>query len=278
LKWSGDRDRFYTLTVIIGAGGLVSLLGIPFVPLPRAAAWPFLAASLVLHVGYYLFLIRAYRGGDLSQVYPIARGVGPLLVALLSGPFAGEYLSATDLLGVFVICGGIASLALTGLQSNGVQRSEHRDVASGDDCPPGPSARPILFAVLTGVFIAAYSLIDGLGVRTTSNPLSYILWMFFLEGLPLLLFAVVARGRELGRVLRSRGWSAGSAGVLAALAYGLVVWAYSIGMIAPIAALRETSVIMAAWLGARLMHEPFGTRRILAAAVVAVGIVILNLR
>jgi drug/metabolite transporter (DMT)-like permease len=108
--------------------------------------------------------------------------------------------------------------------------------------------------------------------------MSYILWMFFLEGLPLIVFASIWRRKKLAEVLRTRGRSAGFAGLLAALGYGIVVWAYSQGMIAPIAALRETSVIMAAWLGARLMHEPFGRRRIAAAAVVASGIVLLNLR
>jgi drug/metabolite transporter (DMT)-like permease len=278
LKWSGDRDRLLTLAVMIGTGGLVCLIGIPFVPLPESVAWRFLATSVVLHVGYYVFLIRAYRGGDLSQVYPIARGVGPLLVAFSSATLVGESLTITEFLGVLVICCGIASLALSGLRWERWGESGGQRETSEPEDRQRASRHPVVFAVVTGVFIAGYTIVDGLGVRATKNPLSYILWMNFLEGLPLLFFALAARPQEFHRVLRNRGRSAALAGVLAALAYGLVVWAYSMGMIAPIAALRETSVVMAAWSGTRLMHDPFGTRRIVAAAVVVAGIVLLNLR
>ncbi len=251
-----SHERTLVLVLMMGTGSLACLVFIPFVARPADASWPFLFWSVVFHVGYYATLLGAYRWGDLSQVYPIARGTGPLLVVAVSAPLLGESLEPVEMLGVVAACLGVASLAHA-------PSREHRGRAIG-------------FALATGVFIASYTLADGMGVRASGNPLSYILWMNFLEGLPLLVFVGLRRPRALMEHVRGPGRKALVAGLLAALAYGLVIWAYSLGAIAPIAALRETSVVLAAWAGARLLREPFGRRRTVAAAVVAVGIVLMN--
>jgi drug/metabolite transporter (DMT)-like permease len=256
----GSRGKLLSLATMIAAGGGVCLLLIPFVPLPASDAWIFLGLSTVLHVGYYLFLIGSYRVGDLSHVYPIARGFGPLLVALLSPILIEERLTVGELAAVATISAGIASLAWV----------------SGARANPRSFSVPTFFALGTGVFIAAYTIVDGLGVRAAGRPLSYILWMNALEGTPLFVYVLATRFREFRKFAAGEGRLAAGAGVMAAVAYGLVIWAFSLGAIAPIAALRETSVIFAAWIGARLLGEPFGRRRILAATIVAIGILLLH--
>jgi drug/metabolite transporter (DMT)-like permease len=254
VKLSGDR--LLTLAIMMAAGGALCLVGIPWVAPPTPAAWNCLGLSVLCHQGYCIFLLQAYRYGDLSQVYPIARGSGPLIVALLSAPVIGERLGAWEVGGVVTICLGVVSLTVA--------------------APGQRPGRAVLFALGTGGFIAAYSIIDGLGVRSVDHPLSYILWMNFLEGLPLLAFVLVARRPQLVLFFRAHGGKTLAAGVLAATAYALVIWAYSLGAIAPIAALRETSVLLAAFIGTRLMREPFGSRRVFAAALVVGGILLLN--
>jgi len=227
--------------------------------LPATASWPFLLLSALLHIGYFVSLMLAYREGDLSQVYPIARGTGPLGVAALSGIVAGETLSAREFLGVAVISLGVFSLALGPTR---LTRAE---------------ARPVILAFATGLFITAYTLVDGLGVRVSGNPLAYTAWLFLLHGLPFAIVLAVRRPRETMLFLRADWAMAVFGGVLTLAAYGLVLWALALGAIAPIAALRETGVIIAAAIGAATLGEPFGARRVLAAAVVVAGIILLSL-
>lgn len=252
VKTSGDR-----LAVMVGisaVGGVAGLVVLPFAVTPAPASWPYLALTTAIHIGYYLFLLRAYGIGDLSQVYPIARGGSPLILALISGPVVGEALSVTQVAGVGLISLGIISLSL------------------------GKGSRlALLYAVCTACFIAAYSATDALGVRRSGSPLGYIAWLFFLDGAMMLAFGFWRRGRTLFSPSRVdwRQWLGG--GVLAVGAYGIVVWCYNLGAAAPVSALRETSVIFAALIGTLFLGERFGVRRMIAAAVVAAGIVVMNL-
>lgn len=254
----GSGDRLLALAFIAGAGSLVSWILVPFAPLPANAAFGWLALSVLFHVGYYTALVRGYDRGDLSLVYPVARGSGPLWVALVSAPLAQERLTPQESMGIAVLCSGIVLLAL---------RTDRA----------GSSRSALLYALMTGMFIGCYTLSDGLGVRASGHPIAYILWMNGLEGIPLFVFAMLRRrGRVLTFLRQDRGRSS-LGGVLAALAYGIVIWAYSRGTIAPIAALRETSVVIAAWLGTRHLGEPFGRSRLLAASIVALGVLLLSL-
>jgi drug/metabolite transporter (DMT)-like permease len=238
----------------------ICLAALTLVPSPARASWPFIGVSAGLHVGYQFALMRSYGLGDLSQVYPLARGVAPLLVAAFAAAVVGERLGPVQLCGVVLISCGLASLAFGGRR-------------------PSAADRPaIVFALTTGAFIAAYTITDGLGVRRAGGPLSYATWLFLLESAPVPLVALGLRGRALGGALRP-AWRPGVAGgVLSLAAYGLVLWAQTRGALAAVAALRETSVVMAAAIGALFLGERFGRLRVLAASLVAVGILLLDLQ
>ena len=255
----GDDDRLVTL----GAANAVRfLLCVPVVlvlPLPAAASWPYLVLSAILHVGYYVFLISAYRFGDLSKVYPLARGLSPLLVAAGAFAFAGERLGPAALAGVGVACAGIASLSAEGASMRG---GDHR--------------RGILFAAGTAAFIASYTVTDAMGARLSGNAVSYVAWLGILDGLPMLIAAAVLRRAALARHLARRAWKSVAGGALQLAAYGLVVWALVLAPMAAVSALRETSVLFAAIIGVKLLGEPLGRRRIAAAALVAAGIVMIE--
>jgi len=241
------------------AAVVLCLAALAVVAGPAAASWPFIGTSGVLHLGYKLVLMRSYRLGDLSQVYPLARGIAPLLVAGFAAAFVGERLGPPQLAGIVLVSVGLASLTFGGQRPTAAERPA------------------IVFALFTGVFIAAYTIVDGLGVRRSGTALGYAAWLFLLNGLPLPLYALAAR-RELLRVAVRPNWGKGVvAGVLSLAAYGLVLWAQTRGALAAVAALRETSVIVAAGIGSLLLGERFGRLRVLAAGLVAAGILLLNL-
>jgi drug/metabolite transporter (DMT)-like permease len=257
LKAIPDRLTGFALIDLTGTG--ICLVAVWFVDGPARASWGWLALSLALQVVYKLFLMGAYRTGDLSQVYPLARGSGPLLVAAFAATVLHERLGPAQALGVLVISAGLAFLAF----ERGL--------------PAGAERSAVGYALATGVLIAGYTIADGLGVRSAGQALSYIVWLFVLDGIVIPPLALVLRRRALTDALRS-SWRQGvAAGVLAMCAYGLVVWAQSRGALAVVAALRESSVVVAALLGALLFGEPFGRRRVLAAAAVACGVVLVNL-
>jgi drug/metabolite transporter (DMT)-like permease len=242
------------VAVTVGAGGMVLAS-----PVPARESWPFLAGSAALHVCYELLLMRCYRLGEFSQVYPLARGTSPWLVALGAAVFVGEQLSVIRLVGVVVISLGLLTLVFVG----GV---------------PTRAARPaIAAAVLTGVVIATYTTLDGLGVRSAGTVAGYTGWLFLLQGPELPLAAVVARRGLLWRQVRPHLLAGLAGGVLSMAAYALVLWAQTRGALAPIAALRETSVIVGAVIGAVLFGERFGHWRIAATILVASGVVLVTL-
>jgi multidrug transporter EmrE-like cation transporter len=176
---SDQSDRLATFGMLMTTGTLMGLCVVPFVPMIEPAAWKYLIASVAIHAAYYFFLLKAYSYGDLSHTYPIARGLGPLLVALVSGRFIGEHLRAQDIVGVSLLSFGLVALALP--------------LKAVMPRPGGRHGLATLFAVLTGITIAAYILADGLGVRaagpTFEHRLSYIAWLNVFEGPWLLVLA-----------------------------------------------------------------------------------------
>jgi drug/metabolite transporter (DMT)-like permease len=253
-----DKDRLGSFGLVMLAGSLIGLAIAPFVPLPADAAWKWIAASTAIHVFYFFFLLRAYAHGDLSHVYPIARGLGPTLVAIFSDVLVGERVSLQEALGVGLVSLGIIGLAL----GNGWR---------------GLGGRGTVFAVLTGMTIAAYTVADGTGVRSSGNALSYIVWLNIAQGPWVFVVALYLRRGALFSYLR-RQWRRGSAGgVIATVGYGIAIWALSLGTMAHVAALRETSVLFAALIGTFLLGEPFGKRRIVAAGIIVAGLILMNL-
>jgi drug/metabolite transporter (DMT)-like permease len=256
----GTQDRLATFVLLDLTGVVLCALAVPLLPGPAPASWVFIALSTLIHTGYKLLLIESYRtGGDLSQVYPLARGSAPLLVAGFAALVVGERLGPLRLAGVLVVCLGLVLL-----------------VGVGSTAALAAHRRAIGFALATGVSIAAYTVTDGLGVRRSGSALGYIAWLFLAEGLPLPLYAATWGRRHLRDPLRANLARGVTSGVLALAAYGLVIWAQTKGALAVVAALRETSVVIAALIGTVVFGERFGYRRTLAAAVVTVGIVLLN--
>ena len=251
-------DRLVSLALVNFTHTLIALAALPFVGLPNSESWPYLIASVVIHQAYYAGLVMQYRFGDLGQVYPLARGASPLLVAAAAWIWAGEALGPGALMAILLITGGIMYLALSGRGQGGNRLA-------------------VAWALFTALTIAGYSVADGLGGRAAGDTLAYIVWLFLLDGLPLPLVLPLLRGPvELAASLR-RYWLPGLfGGVLSSTAYGVVIWVMSLAPLAIVTALRETSVIAAALIGMLFLSDPFGGRRILATCLVALGIAVLQ--
>ena len=250
-------DPFVRLALLNVVSGMCALPLLFVVAVPAAASWPDLFGSVVIHVAYNLALAYCYRSGDLSHVYPIARGIAPPLVALGAWLMAGESPGLLGALAILVISGAIASLAFT------------------PGWRLGPLA-PVWFALATGLTIVGYTICDGLGGRAAGDVLGYIAWLFVIDALPFGLIVAFWRRHDLTGQLRASWRASVLGGVFALAAYGLVIWAMSEAPMASVSALRETSVIMAALIGTWLLREPFGRRRVVAASVVAFGVVLLE--
>lgn len=263
---SDVSDRLTTFGVIMTTGTVMGLVAVPFLPAIEPGAWKFLAASVAIHVLYYVFLLKAYSYGDLSHTYPIARGLGPLLVALVSGRLIGEHLRAQDIVGVVLLSCGLVALAMP--------------LKSAVPRPGGRYGLATLFAILTGVTIAGYIIADGMGVRAAGpsfeHRLSYIAWLCVVEGPWLLVLAIALRPRAVWPHLRANWWRGVVGGVIANVGYGIAIYALVLGPMAHVAALRETSVLFGALMGTLLLGEPFGARRVAAAAVIVIGLLLMN--
>jgi drug/metabolite transporter (DMT)-like permease len=263
-SWNGlvkaeTTDRLVSLMVVMLTGAVLGLLMLPFVGGVAAASLPFLIASAIIHYGYYVTLLNAYTYGDLSHVYPIARGSAPALVAIASALVAGELLNLRETAGVALVSLGIASLAM------------RRGSGSGD------GLKATLFAFATAALIAAYSVVDGLGARRSGNTLGYIVLLFIADAPAVLGYVLWRRGWRVAPALRPVIGRAAIGGIIAMVGYGIAIWALSQGSMAHVAALRETSVLFATVIGTRLLGEAFGARRVAAAAVVVAGLLLMNL-
>ena len=251
----GIKDQTLAFA-LIGVGGTAA--AIPLIiatALPRPASWPYLLASVAIHVFYVLLLMQCYRLGEFSQVYPLARGVSPLVVTILAAVLLHEHLALPQIAGVIVVSAALAFLVFGGRR-------------------PGRGA--FLAAVGTGLTIAAYTMADGVGVRLSHSPAGYIAWLMLLQSLCVPMFALIRRRDVLLKQSRRVLLSGVAAGALSVLAYGLVLWAQTRGALAPIAALRETSVVFGAIIGTLVFREPFGRTRITATVLVVGGILLLN--
>jgi len=255
VKSSSDKDLDMAVIHLIG-----SFLAIPLVVLagwPAPSAWPFIGASVVIHIGYYLALTGAYRHGELGLTYPLMRGVAPLLVALSATFTLGERLSALAWAGVLGISCGVLVIGLHG------------------HALKAPKA--IGFALANAVVIAVYTVVDGLGVRASGNALQYVATLFLLDGWPFALLMFATRGRALVIYARHR-WPVATLGACASLgSYGIALWAMTRAPVATVAALRETSVLFAVLLGAWFLKEAFTVRRLVGTGVIVAGVMALRL-
>ncbi|KWX22172.1 membrane protein [Mycolicibacterium wolinskyi] len=251
-----DRLVGFALIGLVDAVGGAVLAAIG--GLPPAGAWPFIIASALAHVVYNLLLLASYQLGEFSQMYPLARGTSPWLVAVIAMVFLGREMPVTELIGVLTISAGLIGLVFLGGRPN------RKDV-------PALGA-----ALLTGVTIAGYTVIDGVGVQ--HSPLfAYAGWMFLLQGPPLAILAAVRRGPRLAGAVRESAVPGLAGGAISLAAYTIVLAAQTSGALAPIAALRETSIVFGALIGSVFLGEKLGARRAIAAGVVLAGVLLISL-
>jgi drug/metabolite transporter (DMT)-like permease len=261
--WNAIASTISDKTVAFALLGVtqaaLAVIGLPIVGLPRSGAVAFAGASAVIHIVYTAALLQSYRLGDFGRAYPLARGTAPLLVGLGGWFIVGEHLTALQIAGTCTI-----AAALTGIVFAGGRLTRA-------DLPA------TAVALLTGVTIASYTVIDGLGVRHAHNPPGYLVLLFAFQAPAIVAISIYRLRPRLHRRLL-RDLPAGlSAGVISVLAYGIVVWAQTHGPLALVSALRETSVISAALIATLLFKEPFARRRLLPSVAVVLGIILIAL-
>jgi drug/metabolite transporter (DMT)-like permease len=257
LKSSADK-QLDTVAIAVGAG-IAGLAVAPFLPLPSLESLPWLAASTLVHILYFILLAGAYRWGDISFTYPIMRGGGPVMVALAGAAAFGEVLTFWQAAGVLFICTGILSFAI---------------VRAAD---PRAFRRALAFALGNAAVIAAYTLIDAKGARASGSPVAYTMWFFAANGAALYLYGGMRRGAAVPRYLVAN-WKRMAVGAVCTTgSYAIALWAMTKAPVALVACLRETSVIFVAIIGALFLGERFTGRRIFATACVLGGLVALRL-
>jgi drug/metabolite transporter (DMT)-like permease len=249
-------NKFLTTIMVTTAAAAVSAVLLPFLPPPAPASWQFAACSALLQIAYFLLVARAYEVADMSQTYPLMRGAAPLIVSFATAFMMGDPLSRLAWIGVVGISVGIFSMVV------GVELT-HR--------------RGNLLSLLNAFVIAGYTLVDGVGVRRSGSPAAYTLWVFLLTGVPLAVWALTSRRIGFGPYL-ARYWRLGVVGGIGATtSYGLALWAMTVAPVAVVAALRETSILFGTLIAGVVLKEHLGTRRIVAACVIALSAAVLRL-
>jgi drug/metabolite transporter (DMT)-like permease len=246
-------DRMLTMVAIRTTGMMLGLAALPFVDWPAPESWKWLAVTSVVMFAYYALLVRSYGVGDMSVVYPLARGLAPVLTTIAAFVAIGEALSTGQVAAVAMISLGIMALSLGA----------------------GASRAAVGFALATGVSVATYSFFAGLGVRTAGTVLGFQACLEIVTGFGTFCYGVVVRRADLVIYVRRHGaiaFLAGAVSVLGFLAFLVAATSLPLG---PVSAVRETSVIFGAVLGTIMLKEGFGPRRIAAATLVTVGIVLL---
>src|SRR5262249_8536230 len=254
-------DPLSTTALISLGAGVVALAFVPLVGVPAWAAWPWLIASVAVHLFYFASLIESYRTGDLGQVYPIARGSAPLMTAAVATIFVGERLNPVGWAGILVLAAGGLLLSARG----------GRELAPVD-------RRAIAFALFTALTVCGYSVVDGIGARLSGNANAYSLWLFVGIAVVMLPYAIYRDGRDVIPVMQ-RFWVRGLAGgALQLLSYGIAIWAMTVAPIAIVATLRETSVLFGAVIAVVVLKEPLRAARIVAACLIVCGLIMIRLQ
>jgi drug/metabolite transporter (DMT)-like permease len=247
----GGADRAQSMAIMNATLGVFGVALLAIAGLPAPASWAYVVASGVLHWIYVALLVVTYRSGDLGETYPVARGSSPALVALGGSIFAGEWMNLIGIIGVGLVCAGIFMLAAA------KGRLRHMNLP---------------WALATGVSIAAYTVVDGLGVRASGNWLGYTAAVFaFFIFVPL--WYLAKTGTAFFRTTANEAGKAIGGGLISILAYGVIIWAMQSSPMGAVSALRETSVVFAALLGAMFLGERLTAQRVVACCIIALGAV-----
>ncbi len=257
VKVGGDRVSSILLLALVQA--LIAIPILPFVTQPSRESWIWIAGASALHAGYKIFLTYAYQHGDLSQVYPIARGTAPLIVTIFSFFVLGEEISAGGLLAIVSISGGVLLMSLKG---GGFGRM---------------SGTALFFALGTAGFTASYTLFDGVGARIAGTASGFILWMVIGDAILMCAYAGAVRGRSAFPAMLS-AWRTGiAAGAMSLGSYWVAVWAFTQAPLALVAALRETSILFAVLIAVFVLGERAGRWRWTAAGFIGLGVVLMRI-
>jgi drug/metabolite transporter (DMT)-like permease len=253
-------DPFAANALITVASGLIALAALPFAGIPPIVSWPWVVGSIILHLAYYYGLTEAYRTGDLSQVYPIARGAAPLMTAVISTTVLGEDIGLYGWAGILALVSGVFLLSIRG----------GRDLSRID-------RRAVGFALFTAIMICGYSLTDGIGARVSGNAHAYAAMLFILDGSCMAVFALWRRGQSILTEARIY-WKTGLfGGALSVTSYWIAIWAMTVAPIAIVAALRETSVLFAAVISVVILKEALRPARVIAAVMIVCGLALIRL-
>lgn len=259
IKSSADRLISMALQDMV-MWSIGALLVIFVAPMPKPEAFPYIVTSAGVLVFYRIFLLKAYHHGDFSRSYPIARGSAPLLVGVAGIVIGDDVLSPLGYASILLISLGILSLILS---------RKHAEARRLD--------RGLFYAIATGCIIATYSVIDSRGVRLAETSIGFFSYLVCLSASWLPVYAIATRRRAFGAAVRTHGPRALVSGSCSVAAYLCVLWAFHQASAVQVVALRETSVIFGAIIGAVILKEGLGPRRVASAAAVATGVILLQL-
>jgi len=251
-------DKQLTMIAVVLGQVFPALLVLPFVDIPASDSWPYIALGIILHVGYQLFLVRAYQSGDLTQVYPIARGSAPLLVAFVSVLFLGVTLGSIELLAILLIAGGIMSICLV-RQQDGL-----------------PNHQAAMLALATGGFIAAYSLVDGVGARLAGTAIGFYSWLALGNAVVMLVSTRLVHRGMVQEIYQNNKTVCLLGGGASFLAYAIVIWSFTQAPIALVTALRETSIVFALFIGVFHLKERLSLIKVLSTMTTLTGAALLR--
>ena len=253
-------DPFLAMTLICFTCGMIALPALPITGLPKAAAWPWIFGSVVIHLGYYLFLAEAYRRADMGQIYPIARGAAPLMTAVASVFLVHDPLSAGNGVGILLLGAGVLLISLRG----------HRHLMA-------PSKVAVSCALLTAITISAYTIVDGIGARTAGDPNAYAAALFAVDAYPMLIICLLWKGVKGVRPALGFLLPGFAGGAMSLAAYWIAIWAMTVAPIALVAAIRETSVLFGGLIAVVFLKEPMTRVRAASGALILGGLFCLRM-
>jgi drug/metabolite transporter (DMT)-like permease len=256
IKW--EKDKLAASAAVAFGAGIVAIPLALFCPIPLGASWPWIAFSSVIHVFYFALVGYALRGADLGVVYPLTRGSAPVFTAILAAVWLGEFLALSGWLAIGAIAAGVVTLSADALLRGGL------------------TPRTALLAFTNAAVVVAYTLVDGVGARLAGNAFSYVSWMLIGTALLIAPIALIFYREQVAEKERAFWVRTLIAGGLTIGSYGIALWAMTQAPIGLVAALRETSVLFAAILGALIFDERFGPKRWAALILIVVGIGLLR--
>lgn len=245
------------------AMALTVVPAVPFVPAPPIELWPALLLAVIVHWGYQFGLIKALHRGDLSRVFPVMRGGAPLLVAIAASLFLQEYLAPLGWAGLILATLAVIIFALP----------ETREISLGQQALDRSA---LLWAGVTALGICAYSIVDARTIRQMPSPYTFIVYLFLLDWIGITVVTLWTRRGQVWARVRPQLHAGLLGGFAGTLSYGAALYAFTLTDTALVTALRETSVVWAAIMGAVFLKEGFGPRRIFAASLLAVGLIMMQ--